>query len=282
MNSEASLTVLESSSSRIKAPPDYGQFRSGEDVIDFLMEFEDYHEKHNIDKGEWAMKLVDKLKDVNVFDECSWGVHVYTDLPDDHKWGYDQIKMALLRHFQIDEASLSVLESSSSRIKAPPDYGQFQSGEDVIDFLMEFEDYHEKHNIDKGEWAMKLVDKLKDVDVFDECSWGVHVYTDLPDDHKWGYDQIKMALLRHFQIDCFTYIRKWEELSRKPGETWASCASRGLRLVKGLSSNCHTVDDVQKAVVLNKLLQIMPEHMATQVKMRKLKTLNEAAKWADK
>ena len=149
-----------------------------------------------------------------------------------------------------------------------PKFKELQRGQDVATYLDNFEDYMENWGVPKSQWTYRLLPLL--------TQEAMEVFSSLPADGKKNNDTVRRALCKHFCITREGYKWKLDEMIRGPGEHWAECARRIMKVVYGWTEHCTSVNQLREWIAADRLLQIMPHQIATRVRERrpdKLRTL---------
>ena len=82
------------------------------------------------------------------------------------------------------------------------------------------------------------------------------MYSSMEEADRKCYDKVRDALFVHFQISSATYIRKLDELSRKPGERWMGCGKRVLKLVGWWTEDCTSVKEIRSRFAADRLVSL--------------------------
>lgn len=129
------------------------------------------------------------------------------------------------------------------------------------------------YEVNKDKWAFKLAPQL--VEKAQQAYAGLSV-TDAGD-----YDQLKAAILRQYDITEESYRQRFRAVKPRPGESNQELAARLTDFAGKWMKACTSIDELRDLVVLEQLLNTLPEDARIFVKEMKPKTSVEAGRLAD-
>ncbi|XP_071058334.1 zinc finger protein Xfin-like [Pseudochaenichthys georgianus] len=160
-----------------------------------------------------------------------------------------------------------------SRHYAEPQMPQYQCGEDIENYLLQFERIAKTWRWPEREWACRLVPLLS--------GKALEAYTAMDEERAHCYRDLREALLTKFDISPETYRQQYRSMvvpsEESPIETY--------HRLKGLyrwwiRSEQHTKEDIAEAIILEQMLQILPPEVRTWVKEHEPTDCLAAAKLA--
>ena len=145
--------------------------------------------------------------------------------------------------------------------------------DDIEAYLTTFERLMKAYEIREERWAFKLASQL--------VGKAQQAYAAMnPEDAK-DYAQLKKAILRRYDINEESYRQRFRSISRKQGETNRELAARLGDLAEKWMQGCETKEELKDLVILEQLVNTLPEDVRVWVKERKPKTSMEAGQLAD-
>ena len=129
------------------------------------------------------------------------------------------------------------------------------------------------YEVKKDKWAFKLAPQL--VGKAQQAYAGLSV-TDASD-----YDQLKSALLRRYDIIEESYCHHFRAAKPRPGECNQGLVARLEDIAGKWMKTCIFIEELKDLVVLEHLLNMLPEDTSIFAKERKPKTSIEAGWLAD-
>ena len=100
-------------------------------------------------------------------------------------------------------------------------------------------------------------------------------------DEAKDYAKLKKAILHCYDINGESYRQRFRSAVRKQGETNRELAARLDDLADKWTQGCKTKEELKDLVVLEQLVNMLPEEVQVWVKERKPKTGMEAGQLAD-
>ena len=93
-----------------------------------------------------------------------------------------------------------------------------ESKEKIFQFLDRFEAMAIAMGLERSRWALKVSQALR--------GSGYEVYTRLPPGQENQYEELKAALMKHYEVTAQTYRKKFRSSRREPGELFAAYSLR--------------------------------------------------------
>ncbi|PVD19123.1 hypothetical protein C0Q70_21685 [Pomacea canaliculata] len=154
------------------------------------------------------------------------------------------------------------------RLKIPP----FDEKEDLETYLCRFERWAKLQQWDLSTWAVRLGVLLR--------GKASEVYIGLSDSDAEDYQKLKTALLARFRLTAESYRRKLRASRREGGETFRQYVAR-IRLYLArwieLAGKAATFEGMQDLVLMKQLLDSVPLDLATFIRERTPKDVDDAA-----
>ncbi|XP_041424995.1 uncharacterized protein LOC121395491 [Xenopus laevis] len=146
---------------------------------------------------------------------------------------------------------------------------------DLDTFLRGFEKTCRQFHLPREQWASFLTPGLK--------GKALEVFADLPPEYDGDYDEIKKALIRHFNLTPEVHRKKFRSLQRGAHDSYTDVVGR-LRItfhqwVQGRSVSTFT--ELEDLMILDQFLCICPVEVQQFVVDREPKTADQAAQIAD-
>ena len=145
--------------------------------------------------------------------------------------------------------------------------------DDIEAYLTTFERLMGAYEVKKDKWAFKLAPQL--------VGKAQQAYAGLSVDDASDYDQLKSAILRRYDITEESYRQRFRAAKPGPGESNRELAARLEDLAGKWMKACTSIDELRDLVVLEQLLNTLPEDVRIFVKERKPRTSVEAGRLAD-
>ena len=145
--------------------------------------------------------------------------------------------------------------------------------DDIEAYLTTFERLMQAYEVSKDRWSFKLAPQL--------VGKAQQAYAAmLPDDAK-DYTKLKEAVLRRYDITEESYRQRFRSLVPKSGETNCEVEARLTDLANKWLKDCTTATAVIDQVILEQLLNTLPQEVRVWVRERKPKTSAEASQLVD-
>ena len=122
-------------------------------------------------------------------------------------------------------------------------------------------------------WAFKLAPQL--------VGKAQQAFAVMPPDEAKDYAKLKAAILRRYDITEESYRQRFRSLVPKSGETNREVKARLQDLAEKWLKDFTTVETVIDQVILEQLLNTLPQEVRVWVKEWKLKTSSEASQLVD-
>ena len=186
-----------------------------------------------------------------------------------------QMQIELLRdlvegiHRQGREAAVVTRAERERDVKVT----KLREGDDIEAYLTTFERVMTAYEVPKARWSFKLAPQL--------VGKAQQAYAALGVDEASDYEQLKQAVLRRYDINEESHRRRFRTASKKDGETNRELVTRLDDFATKWLQGCCTVQEVKDRVVLEQLLNSLPENVRIWVMERKPKSSEEAGKLAD-
>ncbi|XP_025112250.1 uncharacterized protein LOC112574993 [Pomacea canaliculata] len=188
----------------------------------------------------------------------------------------ERIRLEELRHDVEIARARSVAERKDApgiqgdvvRLKIPP----FDEKEDLETYLCRFERWAKLQQWDLSTWAIRLGVLLR--------GKASEVYIGLSDSDAEDYQKLKAALLARFRLTAESYRRKLRASRREGGETFQQYLAR-IRLYLArwmdLAGKAATFESLKDLVLMEQLLDSVPLDLATFIRERAPKDVDDAA-----
>ena len=150
---------------------------------------------------------------------------------------------------------------------------KYAEGDDVEAYLTTFERLMTVHRVDNSLWVVHLAPQL--------AGRAQQAYAALPGDKAGSYEEVKMAILRRYDISPETYRQRFRAARRKEQEAYSEFATRLQDLAKKWLSECDSVQAVLEKVVLEQFLDTLPRDLKIWLCERKPTTVESASSMAD-
>ena len=145
--------------------------------------------------------------------------------------------------------------------------------DDIEAYLTTFERQMQVYEIEKERWAFKLAPQLSDR--------AQQVYASMDAKDSSNYDILKEAILKRYDITDESYRRRFHAARLKQNETNRELQVRQVDLVNKWMRACSTIEEIKDKLILEQLLETLPQAVKMFVKERKPATSQEAALLAD-
>ena len=145
--------------------------------------------------------------------------------------------------------------------------------DDIEAYLTTFERLMKAYDIKEERWSFKLAPQL--------IGKAQQAYAAMPPDEAKVYANLKDAILRRYDINEESYRQRFRSAVPKPGEINRELRARLGDLAEKWMQKCKTMEEVRDLVVLEQLVNALPEEIRVWVKERKPKTSEEASELAD-
>ena len=189
-----------------------------------------------------------------------------------HREGDMRMQIELLRdlvegiHRQGREAAVLTRAERERDVKVT----KLTEGDDIEAYLTTFERVMTAYEVPKARWSFKLASQL--------VGKAQQAYAALGVDEASDYEQLKQAVLRRYDINEESHRRRFRTASKKDGETNRELVTRLDDFATKWLQGCCTIQD---RVVLEQLLNLLPENVRIWVMEQKPKSSEEAGKLAD-
>ena len=150
---------------------------------------------------------------------------------------------------------------------------KLSDADDVEAYLTTFERMMKVYEIEDNKWAFRLAPLL--------TGRAQQAYAALNADDAQNYNRVKEAILRRYDISEETYRQRFRSTTRKEGEAYSELAIRLQDLFVKWTTECKTVAEVREKMVVEQLLNTMPNELRIWVGERKPKTSTETGRLAD-
>ena len=158
-----------------------------------------------------------------------------------------------------------------------PKLPKFEEDKDDMDiYLQRFERFAKMQKWKPEEWVVSLSPLL--------TGKGLEVYTSMPDTDLDNYDQLKLALLKRYQLTEEGFPKKFRESKSEKGETvhqFVARLSRYFRRWVELSGITKTYDGLQDFMVREQYLSICGQNLEIFLRERTPKDTKEMARLAE-
>ena len=145
--------------------------------------------------------------------------------------------------------------------------------DDIEAYLTTFERLMTVYEIPEERWVFKLAPQL--------IGKTQQAYAALGEEEARDYAQLKTAILRRYDINEETYRQRFRSTRKISGETNRELVARLYDLASRWMLGRKTVEELKDLVILEQLLDILPEDVRIWVKERKPKSSMEAGQLAD-
>ena len=129
------------------------------------------------------------------------------------------------------------------------------------------------YEVNSERWAFKLAAQLSEK--------AQQAYASMPTEDAGNYEKLKAMILLRYDVTEERYRQRFRSARRKDGETNMELVTRLGDLANRWLKACDTAEEVKDAVVLEQLLNSLPDDVRVFVRERKPKTSAEAGKLAD-
>ena len=158
-----------------------------------------------------------------------------------------------------------------------PKLPKFEEDKDDMDiYLQRFERFAKMQKLKPEEWVVSLSPLL--------TGKGLEVYTSMPDTDLDNYDQLKLALLKRYQLTEEGFRKKFRESKSEKGETvhqFVARLSRYFRRWVELSGITKTYDGLQDFMVREQYRSICGQNLAIFLRERTPKDTKEMTRLAE-
>ena len=145
--------------------------------------------------------------------------------------------------------------------------------DDIEAYLTTFERLMKAYDVREERWAFKLAPQL--------VGKAQQAYAAMNPDEAKDYAKLKKAILRRYDINEESYRQRFRSAVRKQGKTNRELAARLDDLADKWTQGCETKEELKDLVVLEQLVNTLPDEVRVWVKERKPKTSMEAGQLAD-
>ena len=136
-----------------------------------------------------------------------------------------------------------------------------------------FERMMQVHVVEEARWALRLAPQL--------TGKVQQAYAAMSAEGATDYQQVKIAILRWYNISKETHHRRFRMARKKDGETLCEMVIRLYDLVRKWMAECETAEAVLETIVTEQLINTMPAEMRIWVSGRKPKMGGEAGGFAE-
>ena len=162
---------------------------------------------------------------------------------------------------------------TASEVKDTLKLAKLGEEDDIEAYLTTFERMMAAYEVGKPRWTYKLAPQLS--------GKAQQAFAAMDRDKAGDYDEVKAAILRRYNINNETYRQRFRGATRKVGESHRELAIRLQDAAQKWTKDCHTIEELREAIVVEQLLNKLPEDIRVWVKERKPKTSAEAGGLAD-
>ena len=145
--------------------------------------------------------------------------------------------------------------------------------DDIEAYLTTFERLMNAYDIQEERWSFKLAPQL--------VGKAQQAYAAMQPDKARDYSELKAAILRRYDITEESYRQRFRALTPKSGETYREIKARLQDLAEKWLKACTTPEALMDQVILEQLLNTLPQEVRVWVRERKPKTSEEASQLAD-
>lgn len=145
--------------------------------------------------------------------------------------------------------------------------------DDVEAYLTTFERLMLAYEVKREKWAFKLAPQL--------VGKAQQAYAGLTVADAGDYEKLKSAILRRYDITEDSYRQRFRAMRLRPGESNRELVARLEDLANKWMKTCTSVEELKDVVILEQLLNTLPDDVRIFVKERKPKTSAEAGRLAD-
>ena len=187
-----------------------------------------------------------------------------------------ELEMKRLEIEQGQQATMGQSLVKEERVKAPK-LPSFVDGKDDLDaYLQHFERFAKTANWDKTGWTAKLSALLS--------GRALDVYSRLSDEAANDYDQMKIALMKRYDLTEDGYRRKFRGTTPEVDESPDQFIVRLIRYLARwieLSKTDETFEGLRDLVVKEQFIDSCPKELAIHLRERAPESLDKIAKIAD-
>ncbi|XP_053098416.1 uncharacterized protein LOC128321912 [Pangasianodon hypophthalmus] len=163
--------------------------------------------------------------------------------------------------------------SNQPTLRTEPKLPVFQQGEDIENFLRQFERLARTWRWPENEWSYRLVPLL--------TGPALEAYLAMDEDRAENYADLKEALLEKFNISPETYRQRFRAASTPAGESPTETYHRLRNLYRHwVRPELHTKEEIGETIVLEQLLRVLPHEIRVWVKEHEPNTGLDAGKLA--
>ena len=128
------------------------------------------------------------------------------------------------------------------------------------------------YEVEKARWTYKLAPQLS--------GRAQQAFAAMEQSKTGNYDEVKAAILRRFDINEETYRQRFRA-AVKEGESHRELAIRLQDAAEKWTKDCSSMQQIREIMVIEQLLDTLPEEICVWVKERKPKTSMAAGELAD-
>ena len=145
--------------------------------------------------------------------------------------------------------------------------------DDIEAFLTTFERLMTVYGLPEDRWAIKLAPQLP--------GRALEAYAALSSTAASNYEEVKKAILRRYDISEETYRQRFRSTRRKDGKSYTELVTQLKSLATKWLTGCDSVAAVIEKLVVEQLLDILPQDLCVWLCERKPTNGDEAATFAD-
>ena len=150
---------------------------------------------------------------------------------------------------------------------------RLSEGDDIEAYLVTFERTMEAYEVDRARWSSLLAPQLTDR--------AQQTYAAMSAESARVYDELKAAILRRYNVTGDAYRQRFQTATLNAGEAPRELVTHLGDLAERWMKDCTTVEDIVDRIILEQLLDTLPEHVRLWVRERKPRTSEEAGQLAD-
>ena len=171
------------------------------------------------------------------------------------------------------ETKSKVVPKKNTPGAEPVKLTKLAEGDDIEAYLTTFERVMHVAHIDDSTWAVKLAPQL--------TGKAQQAYAPMSDEDSAGYQMVKAAILKRYDISAERYRQRFRTTRRKDGESYAELVVRLQDLLRKWMTGCETIQAVLEKVAVEQALSTMPAELRIWVSERNPATSTGAGEMAD-
>ena len=140
---------------------------------------------------------------------------------------------------------------TASEVKDTLKLAKLGEEDDIEAYLTTFERMMAAYEVGKPRWTYKLAPQLS--------GKAQQAFAAMDRDKAGDYDEVKAAILRRYNINNGTYRQRFRGATRKVGESHRELVIRLQDAAQKWMKDCHTIEELREAIVVEQLLNRLPE-----------------------